>query len=54
VSPNQRPESFDSMTAAPEHHEVLLENDRVRCSTLGLDRASARPCTRIAGQAFSA
>ena len=24
------PESLDAMTAAPEHHRVLLENDRVR------------------------
>ena len=24
------PNSLDAMTAAPDHHEVLLENDRVR------------------------
>lgn len=24
------PDSLDAMTAAPEHHHVLLENDRVR------------------------
>ncbi len=26
----QWPESLDATTAAPNHHEVLLENDRVR------------------------
>jgi len=30
ASPNQWPESLDAMIAAPEHHEILLENDRVR------------------------
>jgi quercetin dioxygenase-like cupin family protein len=25
-----RPESLDAIAAAPEHHEVLLENERVR------------------------
>src|SRR5260221_6260130 len=24
------PEHLDAMTAAPDHHEILLENDRVR------------------------
>jgi hypothetical protein len=27
---NEWPVSLDAMTAAPDHHEVLLENDRVR------------------------
>jgi hypothetical protein len=30
VGPNQWPNSLDAMTAAPEHHELLLENDQVR------------------------
>jgi len=30
VGPNQWPHSLDAMTAAPEHHELLRENDRVR------------------------
>ena len=27
---NEWPASLDAMAAAPDHHEVLLENDRVR------------------------
>jgi hypothetical protein len=31
TKPNQSwPESLDALTAAPEHHKVLLENDKVR------------------------
>jgi len=29
-SSNSWPEELDAMIAAPDHHEVLLENDRVR------------------------
>ncbi len=29
-TPDQWPEALDARTAAPDHHAVLLENDRVR------------------------
>ena len=29
VIPNHWPDSLDAMTAAPDHHEILLENDRI-------------------------
>src|SRR5215468_10439112 len=29
-SADERPEALDALVAAPEHHELLLEDDRVR------------------------
>jgi hypothetical protein len=43
LSPNQRPESLDAMTAAPEHHEILLENDRVRVLDTRLGPGESTP-----------
>lgn len=36
-------ESLDAMTAAPEHHQILLENDRVRVLDSWIKPGEATP-----------
>ena len=40
---NEWPVSLDAMTGAPDHHEVLLENDRVRVLDSLLKAGDATP-----------
>jgi hypothetical protein len=40
---NDWPESLDAMVAAPDHHEVLLENDQVRVLNTRLGPGETTP-----------
>jgi hypothetical protein len=43
VIPNHWPDSLEAMTAAPDHHEILLENDRIRVLDTRLGPGERRP-----------
>lgn len=42
-TPHVWPEALDAMTAAPDHHEVLLENDQVRVLDTRLSPGESTP-----------
>jgi hypothetical protein len=47
----QAADRLDAMLTAPNHHEVLLENDHVASSIRGWDPVNAHPFIRTDGQA---